>query len=266
MKGSSLSSAALSALALLASGRPAAASELTPRIELELGFNTRSPDGPTLTTWAPNIHAFTQVDDGLALSATWGLATLDAERAESSGLKPLNPFIGVHLTPTLGDLRLALGFGGALPLAEARDPASADAYRTARAIRGSWDPWLYMPETFTLALPVRAELDALDMLLLAAEGAVFLNIGTRPGSGEQVGFQGALEAVARLGEVHAGLRVLAVRPDEELTQTALEPFLRVALGPVDLSGRLTMNLDRPDGFAFDREGIWGVRMGVGYRF
>lgn len=253
----------LAALALA----PAAvhASELDPHVELEVGFNTRSPEGATLTTWAPNIRAFAKVDDDLALSLAWGMAILDIEDAEGSGLSPLNPFIAVHLTPEMGRLRMRFGFGAALPLAEARDDATLEAYRTTRAIRGSWDSWLYTPDTFSLAVPVRLELEVAEPLLLAADGAAFLSVGTRAGSGEMVGLQGAVEARARLGELHLGLRGLVVRTDDA-TQPSLEPFAQLALGPVDLSARLTMNLAAPDGFAFDPDGIWGARVAVGYRF
>lgn len=242
------------------------ASGLHPHVELELGFNTRSPSGLALTTWSPNIYAATQIDSGLALSAAWGIAALDIESADGSGVQPLNPFIGIHATPSFGKLRFEIGFGATIPLAVAEQPAEQAAFRTARAIRGSWDPWLYRPDTFSLAVPLRVELDAAEALLLAAEGAAFLHVGTRPGSTELWGYQVGGEARLRFDSVHVGARIFAVMAEPEVVQSALEPFVNVELGPLDVFVRMTLNLDRPDGFAFDREGIWGARAGLGYRF
>lgn len=255
--------AVAAALGLIA--LPVQADELKPHVKLDMGFNTRSPEGQSITTWAPNLHVFAKVDEDVGLSADWGLAAVDAN-SDGSGLVPLNPFIGIHITPKVGKLSLRLGVGTALPVAEGDDQASLDAYQSARAVRGSWDPWLYATETFTVALPLRAEFDVADPLLLAAEGAAFIHFGTSADSGQQLGLQGALAAVGRLGPVDLGLRVQAVQVEDRDLQTALEPFAQLRLGPVGIQGRLTMNLDAPDGFAFDREGVWGAHLGLAYYY
>lgn len=244
----------------------AQAEEKKNEVYLELGFNTRSPSGTSLTTWAPNLGFFTHINESIALSADWGLTALDIEDGvDAPGVKPLNPFVALHLTPTIGDLDLRAGLGIALPVAEANDAANLAPYASARALRGSWDPWLYEPDTVSFVLPLRAEFNGLDMLMLAAEGAVYLQLDTAGGQ-ERLGFQGAIEAALRLGRAQVGLRLQGVRPEDEVVRGSVEPFVSLGLGPVALRGRLTMNLSEPDGFAFDPDGIWGAHFGVAYEF
>ncbi len=249
-------------LGLALAAPSAAASELDPHIELDLGLFA-GPDGEVAV--APNLGAYTRLSSDLALSGRFGFATLDQSGSDFV-VRPLNPFLALHLTPEMERVRMRVGVGAALPLAGVEDDQSRAAYRTARGIRGSWDPWLYRWDTFSLAVPLRIEFDVAPALQLAADGAVFLHIGTRPGAGEQLGVQGAVEARARLGAIDLGVRAQIVRPEEDRTQAALEPFAALHLGPVDIGARLTMNLAPPDGFAFDRDGIWGAHLSLGYRF
>lgn len=260
-----LAPAALFAISFV-NERSANASELSPHVSIDLGFNTRSDGGLNLTTWAPNLSAYAVVDPDLALSLDWGLTAVNGREAIGTGVEPLNPFLAAYATPAHGPLRLRLGLGVALPIAEARTENELNAYRSARALRGGWDPWLYRPDTFSLVVPVRAELAVGPPLLLAAEGAVFVLFGTAAGSGEQLGFQGALEATGRLGILDLGARLQAVSETPDEAQVSVEPFARVHLGPVGLLARLTLNLDEPDGFAFDRGGIWGAHVGLAFYY
>lgn len=257
------------AVAALASGLSgtAEAQERRSEVYVDVGFNTRSPGGANLTTWTPNLGLFTQVDDNIAISADWGLTALSVDEigVENPGVKPLNPFVAAHLTPRIGDFSLRFGIGLAIPIAEAADATNQRPYDSARAIRGSWNPWLYATDTVSVAIPARIAWRPLDLFRLAAEGAAFMMVDTAGGE-ERLGFQGALEAALVFDTVELGARIQGVRPQDEVTRAAVEPFVVLGLGPVRLRGRLTMNLEAPDGFAFDENGIWGAHLGVAYTF
>ncbi|MEO1232917.1 MAG: hypothetical protein AAFZ18_28890 [Myxococcota bacterium] len=256
----------LSVAAAIAAGE-ARAEDRPSEVYVDVGFNTRNPGGANLTTWTPNLGLFAAVDDNIAISADWGLTTFSVDEVdlENPGVKPLNPFVAAHLTPQIGDFSLRLGLGLAIPVAEGSDEASLRLYESARAIRGSWDPWLYATETISVAIPARVAWQPLNLVRLAAEGAAFLMIAT-DGSGERLGFQGALEAALVFDGFEVGARIQGVRPQDEVTRAAFEPFAAVGVGPVWLRGRLTMNLAEPDGFAFDEDGIWGAHLGLAYTF
>lgn len=238
----------------------------TSELYFELGFNTRNPAGSSLTTWAPNLGFYTELDELFALSADWGLTALEVQNGlNQPGVKPLNPFVAVHLTPDAGALDLRVGLGIALPVAEANDAANLAPYTSARAVRGSWDPWLYEPDTVSFVVPLRAEYLAAEVIELAVEGAVWVQLDTAGGQ-ERIGFQGAIEAATRVDLFRFGLRLQGVRPEDEVVRASIEPMADVQLGPVWLRGRLTLNLAAPDGFAFDTNGIWGAHLGLAYRF
>lgn len=251
--------------ASLLSNAAAQASELDSHVGVDFGFNTRTQNGQDLTIWAPNFEAYATFNDDFALSVDWGLTSLDAD--QGTGVQALNPFIGLHLTPdTIDGVRMRVGLGVALPVAVSDRPAQMEALRSAQAIRGSWDSWLYQPETLSFALPLRLEWNVIEVLTLAAEGAVFVNLATTDDGQELFGVQGAVEGIGHLGIFDLGLRLQAVRPEEDAAQISAEPFVGLRFGPVGVSGRLTFNVNEPDGFTVDEGRIWGAHVGAAFYF
>ena len=253
------------AATVLTASAPALAEARASEVWIELGFNTRSPGGARLTTWAPNLGVFTELDSDMAMSATWGLTALALDDAEAPSVKPLNPFVAVHWTPEWRNFDLRLGLGAALPLAEANDEASRRPYESARALRGSWDPWLYEPDTVSFAVPARLTWRPIEVLRFAAEGAGYVLVDTS-GEGERFGVQGAMEAAITLEPAFAlGSRLIGLTAQGEASRTAVEPFVCLGLGPVMLRGRVTLNLGDLTTLA-DADGVWGAHFGVGYTF
>jgi hypothetical protein len=85
----------------------------------------------------------------------------------------------------------------------------------------------------------------------------------------EVPIQIAVEGGARLGRMFVlGGRFQTVfwATDQDLTQLALVPFVRLEGESGFGYLRMTINLDEPYGFAFDDDGIWGLHAGGGARF
>ena len=263
----------VAALAVINLAPPVArAQELEPHIQLDLGFNTRRPDGVSLTTWAPNLSFYTQFDYQLALSAAWGLTAVnideDSIQSLGNGVESLNPFVALHVTPEFDRVSMRVGFGLAIPLAEGDSNANFIALRSAAATRGSWDPWLYEQDTLSFAIPLRLEWRASPLLRLAVDGATFLfvPVGGAPNRSEQLGFQGALEGLVYLGDFRVGARLQAVRPQDDDALGSFEPFAQFMLGDLGLHGKLTFNFNDRDSLAFDDQGIWAFHLGATFYF
>lgn len=239
-----------------------AASGRSSSIGVELGFNTRDSSQGSITTFAPRIDAFAMISPNLAISAGWGLTTVDAESL-AGGAHTLNPALGLHLTPDLGPVRLRVGILATLPLASSGEASAA--LESARILRGGYEPWLYLPDTFAAAIPLRAELTVFDAVDLALEAAAFTYMGTAADAETQFAGQGAVEALLRLGMARLGARAQMVRGAPELDQLSVEPMARLELDAVVVEGRLTFNLEQPELERIEDQ-LWGAHLGVAYRY
>ena len=218
----------------------------------------------------------------LELPFAWGFAftSFDAGGADDSAFRFGNPFAGLNFKLEKRDFVLRIGGGVALPVATVDDDASLDealtqvfALQGAAAIVGLWDTWLWAPDRFTIVAPSFRMDGRGGDFVWAAEAALGVLIDTSDADRDaEVAIQAAVEGGARLGRMFVlGGRfqtVLWATPedDEDLTQLAFVPFVRLEGESGFGYLRMTINLDEPYGFAFDDRGIWGLHAGGGARF
>jgi hypothetical protein len=257
---------------------------------VDVGFFTDSDDSTnsSITVLTPKLNV--GVDLGaLVLTLDWGFASFSGSTDSVLGdvdigtFKIGNPTIGAHYKMDLELLNLRVGALLAIPVAhipdvdplstpeEAEEVVSAAlAYRFASAMDGAYNPWLWLPGTMTVAVPARAEID-LPLVRVAGEAAVaaFVHLDDRYDDDLELGLQLAGEAGLNLGLVTPGARLTAfwaITGEDDNAQLAFEPFVHVDFGPVYARARLTLNLDEPNGFAFDDDGIWALHLGGGLAF
>ena len=220
----------------------------------------------------------------LELAFAWGFAfgSFDALTADDTAFRFGNPYAALHFKLEKRDFVLRIGGGLALPVATIDDDASLEeafsqslALQGAAAIGGLWDAWLWTADRFSIVAPsFRMDGRGSDFVW-AVEAALGVLIDTSDADRDaEVVIQGAVEGGARLGRsfVLGGRFQTVLWPtvdddlDEDLTQLAFGPFIRVEGESGFGYLRMTINLDEPYGFAFDDDGIWGLHAGGGARF
>lgn len=252
------------------------------KLMLDLGFYAETLGGETALGGSVDIFVFSPV-----LSASYffspsfeGRVDWGAVHSRLSGggdsddtFKPGNPFLSGWLKLPLGRNVVArVGGGIAIPAAYLSDDeviSDVIAYSAAAGMRGWWDSWLWTPETLTLVLPGgRIEAVIGNYVVLGGDvdlGILFpvKNTDTR---NTEVTLQFGGDVAARMSVVDFGLAIHAVwlaTRDEDNFQASLEPFVRATFDNFITQLRLTMNLDEPLGFSFQRGSVWGVHVGVG---
>lgn len=236
-----------------------------------------------LTVLAPVLEGYFGITDSLELGFRWGSSFVarsadglgDGDSAFAIG----NPVaMGTYLA-RMDDVVLRLGIGVGLPVA-GYDASSTSVdeitkglgYAVASALRGWWDSWMWADDRLTVVVP-RFRLDSTSNdLVWAVDAAMGLMVDTSDADRDvEVPVQAALEGGGRLGSsLVVGGRLQAVwiptRETGDDFQLAVEPFVRVELENVFFYSKLTLNLDGPNGFAFDRGKVWGAHIGGGTRF
>ena len=259
-------------------------------LSLELGYYTQSTNlnpsisvantDNTLHLISPLVRAQAPIGGFFALEALWGLTFLTTSNelvSEDSGFMPLNPYLAAYITPKLGPASIKIGFGITAPVADTTSTIESAAYYYANGIRGSWNPWIYRPDTFALVLPAQIKLNLL-LLEIMAEGALFELISTSDNGEDFFGIQLALQAMMNAGPLGYGLRIQGVRLEGQRTradltlrraedfQISLEPLVVLNLMVIEAYARFTLNLNEPYGFAFDDNRVWGFHIGIGFGF
>ncbi len=215
------------------------------KVELSGLFSAGLEGGEVIT---PRISAFVPISSGFALSGDIGLGVITGgDDDDEDGADVLNTYIAGHILGDAGVASYRFGFGVAIP--SARDGAPATAVSSAP--RGLTDLWIYSPDTWSLVVPGRVEMDA-GIVTIAGDGAVVLYI-PEEGSAD-FGFQVAGEVAVSLGIIGLGARLqLASVPtgDGDLTQVSLYPFIQAKFVAVYARLGLYYNLDEPFGPSFD---------------
>jgi len=248
----------------------------------------------TATVVSPELGAYFRVAENVEGGARWGFAfgtaDLDGPLGDEheSAFMVGNPYLEGLYHARVSDVTLRLGGGVTIPVASVDDDpgfesfAQAGTLWVAGAMRGAWDAWQWARDRFTVVIP-RLRLDSGERdLVWAVEGATGIMAYTGEGDGREAEIvaQGAVEAGVRLGRaVQIGARFQAVwiatgseglytQPDEEEDdlQLALAPFFRLQSDGPFFFARVLLNLDEPLGFAFDRDGFWGLSLGGGTHF
>lgn len=250
-------------------------------LALDVGWNADRVGGDELQVLSPTFSAsfaFPSVE----LSLDWPLVYLDLEGVRGdSTLVSGNPFLAAHLVKRSERGVFKLGFGVALPVAdvdrrpgglftvatEPEQPFESIAYGYARAIRGSWNSWLYYPDQLTLVIPAVLEKQA-GLLVLGAEGAAALLVPIDDGVDDDTDLilQAAGSLALRIGALTAGLRLQAVwgPTSDGDAQLSGVPFVQADFRSGGFAyARFLMNLDEPLGFFGDGAELWGIFVGVG---
>ncbi|MEZ4287480.1 MAG: hypothetical protein R3A47_04920 [Polyangiales bacterium] len=145
------------------------------------------------------------------------------------------------------------------------------AYTMATATRGNFDYWLWEPYALSVVVPFRMERVkqtgfvwgwGFDFAYLIAISDKNEESDVVFQTSADLGYQ-AMEWL-RVG----GLFNFALWPrvDGQKTQLSIEPYLRIGRDDQFVTARLLVNLDNPYGFSFDKNKIWGLRIGAGMAF
>lgn len=270
----------------LAQDKPSQRSSYDPHAEgltlgLDVGWNTDHVGGEDLQVVSPTISARI-AGRRLELALDWPLVYLDVSGAmgDSTFLSG-NPFLAAFLVNRHDYGVFKLGFGVALPVSNIDDSAGrlfgvgaglgldSTAYAYARAIRGSWNAWLYYPDQFALVVPALLERQ-IGALVLGAEGAAALLVPVDHSVDDTTDlvFQAKGSVAVRASVLTAGLALQAVWGPTSGggAQLAAVPFVQADWGPGSfVYARFLLNVDEPLGFIGDGADLWGVSVGAGGR-
>ena len=221
--------------------------------------------------------------DHWILEAQWGfsIASFKPDNGGSDKtFRPGSPFVSINYQTNKNQFSYRIGVGTTVPVAflpddfNDRNTASA-AYTHAASARGNWDFWMWDPHSISLIVPMKLERRKPSGFMWGAELDVGLMVAINDKNDET---NGIIQVATHLGyQVNDWLRVggrfqLVVIPKlrppglDSRTQLSVEPYLRFGNANRFFAARLLINIDNPHGFAFDKNGIWGLRFGAGTAF
>jgi hypothetical protein len=273
----SISLAAASALAQLPPAGPPTA-QGTSRAWGELTFFTDSEETISVTSVCLLGEMRYFVSPDVAIEVRWPVLNHGSFESDfggdSSSVKVGNAFGGAFWHGGDGRLTYRVGGGATLPLAWIDDDDGLEGFfalALASATHASLDLWLWLPET--LSMVGSGGIEYVEGVVAGGEMdlALVLDIGDVLEDTEPViqvrGWIGADLGEGSRAGVALGL-VAVFDGDEEgdNAQLSLEPFVEIAFGNGFVLARLMMNLDEPNGFAFDEGGVWGLTVGGGGRW
>jgi hypothetical protein len=255
----------------------------------ELGLYTTSDDAPdsSFTVVSFLFGGYFRVIEPLELGVLvpFMFATLSQDvpiigPESESQLHSGNPYIQAAYRGDFDAVTLRIGGGLALPFSRFGDDIDEGDFvaviglAASAGLRGLWNPWLWVPEQFTIVLPnARADFDLHPNVVFAAETGFGIMIDTSSSDADDetdVTWQLAVEGGGRFAEIfEPGLRLQLVtflNSEGDQAQLSLTPFVRLDFGAGFVEARLTMNLDDSLGFAFDEDKVWGLRFLGGGRF
>jgi hypothetical protein len=203
-------------------------------------------------------------------------ANIDAKATgeTESRVAPGNPFISASYVAAVDAHRFSLGLGGAAPVAndDPNDEYDNTAFEYARAARAGREAWLYTPDRLAVVVSGSFETKIEHGPMVGVDAALALMPRVRGhGTNFESTTQFGLTVAAVLGDnVQLGGRLDSVLLPSDMTerlQNALVPFLHVSTKEgVMFQTELTVNLDDPYGFAFSKNGVWGLSLLAGSRF
>jgi len=230
------------------------------------------------------------------LDAQWGFSYLnitlgDDGDVRDNAFRPGNPFVGIHYQGLKGQFSYRFGVGVAVPVArlpqdDVERLVASVAYSLAAAVRGNTSFWLWEAHAISVIFPLAFERRKPSGFLWGANFSTGVMI---PCCGDEAdrNSNGRNDPVVEMGAMMGyqavkWLRVgsnftLVILPRKggdsgegsqgnQKTQLAVEPFVRFGSENAFGSIGLMINLDRPWGFAFDREQVWGLRVAGGAAF
>lgn len=270
-------------IAALAQGRPIGLAERKAgrdhALELEFDFSRVTYDAPSdtaVTTLLPKLYGSFGLTQHLELEVTLPTVFVDIEPELGEGDSAFlfaNPALALFYADRTQTSVARIGLGVALPLFDPDSGAELAAPLMAAATRGLQDPWLYVPDAFSIFVPGQVQLRS-DGLVLGFDAALGLLVDT-DSSEEEDDAEVSVQAGALFGGVlddtTLGLRLqLAsfLTGEGDDTQVGLMPFVQADLdGGAFIHGGLLLNLDDPVGLFGDNPmEVWALRIGAGARF
>ena len=236
-------------------------------------------EGAKILTVSPLVAARLQFTEHVLLELQWGTSFQRIKRdndSTDSAFRFGNPYAAVHYQAHKRDLSYRVGVGLTVPLATLPDDPNDNfiaqaAYGFAAATRGYWHYWLWDPHAIGLIVPFRVERTKPSGFLWGVEldaGAMVsiddknedTNIIVQVAS--ELGYQA--NEMIRVGGRFALVIIPKLQGEE--TQLSVEPYARFGSANQFFSVRLLVNIDRPRGFGFDQNKVWGLRLGGGAAF
>ena len=226
-------------------------------------------------TFSPRLSAFIPLSDRFAISADLGLGVLSGIEGEDTEVNALNTFLGAHYLRSTDNVGFRVGFGVSFPTSRSDDDFSQAATILTSSPRGLFDLWLYAPKTISLVVPARIEAtfgvgvaaDAAAVLYISEDGDSIT--GQSLGGDTAFGFQLGGEAFVPIGLFDLGARLqFASVPtsDGDLTQVAINPFLRFEAAIITARAGFLFFIDEPLGPSFDDSRPFGLDFAVGIKW
>jgi len=171
-----------------------------------------------------------------------------------------NPWFALAYLPdcSCGLSRLSLGM--AIDAAQSDTPLERRALQLARGAMGDWDGYLWIDHMLPLVAGASTRMD-FGMIRLSWDGDLIFGLPARTRE-FNFGTQHAGE-LAVLFNWHvqlAGRFSAAYYPtfEGDNLQTSLSVYLRYVVVTDSVGARFVINTDRPHGFSFNEDGIWGL--------
>ncbi len=246
----------------------------------ELGIFAGDLNDDKAFAFSPLFGLRLQFTKNVIMDTQWGLAHVTVKQNGSSdtAVRPGNVWAAVHYQGVKKSFSYRFGLGLTAPTATLPSDDPINRFATAQAafvfaaaMRGNWNYWLWDPYALSIIVPLRVErrkpsgfmwgfeLDAGVMISVSNKNAgddpivqMEGDVGYEPLDWLRVGSRFALVILPKL----AGQK----------TQVSAEPFIRFGTEARFVAARLLINLDNPNGFSFDKNQVWGLRIGGGFSF
>ena len=247
------------------------------RVWLETSFHKQE----RYTIFGTMLGAGYRVSESLELEAVLPFAYASIDVPQFSHVPPSyerenalaigNPYLGLNRVHVDGTLRYKAGLGVTLPIATDEAPDVWAAALT-QPTYGWQDLHLWSPNTVSIAAPLRVELG--DPVVVSVDAAPIVVVVTQD-NGDHSNTDLLLQVAPGLGVFATDALLLGARlpiawlatvDTYDAAQVSLEPYARLDLGSGFVNARLTVNLDEPNGFAFDEGKVWGAHLGGGLVF
>jgi hypothetical protein len=247
-----------------------------------VGFFTKSDGYGSSSGLLPAVAGWMAIGGGWQLDLDWavGFRNFWPEWGDtgSNTLVVADPQLTLLHTIEGGRTSIHYGLGVAAPIYDI--PAENDrhfwdistTYELISAMEGRWNHWRWMPEHFTIVVPVSARMVAENHVLVGGGTSLACSIPTGDYKNDRadIYWQLAGEVGFRWDTVETGMRLRAVtepvKTGDKL-QVSIGPFVRLDLEGGYLKADFLLNLDSPYGvFGSGGDDVWGLFLGGGVDF
>jgi hypothetical protein len=249
-------------------------------VTLALGVGLAGQTNSDLVSLQPTLEARFGFSPGLGLQLVLPAMFVDlsTEVEGATRFELANPSVALEMLLDTGPATIeALRFGVAIPVLSRPSGVNLSAFgdtlmqavnvAMATGARGLFDMWRYAPDTLSLFAEFQATSD-LDGVYLDFRGAVGLLIPTADSSDAEftvqalgrVGFGGVVRPFAGLGVVLIPTKTVGLSGQDDAFQVGVQAGVLVELGAARVDVYAQINIDRPAGFSFDDNGVFGMHL------